>query len=75
MKKNLSLRDGFTGEIEAYKAQYSFDKSFPGDIHGKGIKGIDVHSMGAIKTAEGRPAYDFIYKYSNQLLLEFLLNK
>ena len=34
-------------EIEAYKMQYSYDKSFPGSVHS--INDINIQSVGNIK--------------------------
>lgn len=51
-------------EIEAYKMQYSYDRSFPGNTGGKGLYGIDVHSVGNIRNDKGKVIYDKIYEYS-----------
>lgn len=48
-------------EIEAYKMQYSYDKSFPGTV--SSLKDIDVHSVGGIMH-DGKHVYPLIYKYS-----------
>jgi hypothetical protein len=50
-------------EVEAYKIQYSFDLSFPGSLQGKGLNGINVHSVGGIMN-NGKPVYPAIYNYS-----------
>jgi hypothetical protein len=47
--------------IEAYKMQYSYDKSFPGTV--SSLKDIDVHSVGEIMNG-GSHVYDAIYQYS-----------
>ena len=54
-------------EVEAYQMQYSFDKSFPGNLKGKGYNGIDIHSIGAIRN-NGMSAYPEINKYSRDLI-------
>ena len=55
-------------EIEAYKMQYSYDTSFPGDTHGKGLQGIDVHSVGGIYNSETKKyVYKIIREYSQSL--------
>ena len=48
-------------EIEAYKMQYSYDKSFPGTV--SSLKDIDVHSVGGIMNGE-HPVYEAIHQYS-----------
>lgn len=53
-------------EVEGYQMQYSYDKSFPGNIRGKGLRGIDIHSVGNIRDT-GVPVYLNIYNYSNRL--------
>jgi RHS repeat-associated protein len=50
-------------EVEAYRIQYSYDLSFPGNTGGQGIKGINVHSVGGIMNS-GKPVYPLIYQYS-----------
>ncbi len=54
-------------EVEAYKIQYSFDKSFPGSTGGKGLQGIDVHSVGNIRDG-GKFVYPVINQYSRDLI-------
>ena len=49
-------------EVEAYKMQYSYDRSFPGRTNG--LNGIDVHSVGNITNEHGAPVYGFIHTYS-----------
>lgn len=49
------------------KVQYSYDRSFPGYLEGKGLDGIDVHSVGGIMN-EGTPVYPVIYKHSMDLI-------
>ena len=51
-------------EIEAYQMQYSFDKSFPGSTGGKGLQGIDFHSVGNIRNG-GTLVYPIIVQYIN----------
>jgi RHS repeat-associated protein len=53
-------------EVESYRMQYSYDKSFPGNTKGKGLNGIDIHSVGNIRD-NGIPVYPNIYNYSNKL--------
>ena len=53
-------------EIEAYKMQYSYDRSFPGSLGGRGLQGIDVHSVGGIIN-DGKHVYPVIYQYSFDL--------
>ena len=53
-------------EIEAYKMQYSYDGTFPGILGGRGLQGIDVHSVGGIIN-DGKPVYPVINKYSINL--------
>ena len=52
-------------EVEAYQMQYSFDESFPLPIHH--IREINVHSVGNIRTPEGKLVYEKIHDYSNYL--------
>jgi hypothetical protein len=55
-------------EIEAYKIQYSYDLSFPGNLRGKGIQGIDVKSVGNIMNPDtGKYIYKVINEYSLKL--------
>jgi hypothetical protein len=59
-----SEKDFSDMEIEAYKIQYSYDLSFPGNLRGKGIQGIDVKSVGNILDPDTRePIYGIINKY------------
>lgn len=53
-------------EIETYKMQYSYDGSFPGNLRGKGLRGIDEYSVGGIVN-NGTPVYPFINQYANKL--------
>ena len=53
-------------EIEAYKMQYSYDGTFPGNLGGRGLQGIDVHSVGGIMN-DGKPVYPAINQYSIDL--------
>lgn len=53
-------------EIEAYRMQYSYDKSFPGRTGGKGINGIDIHSVGNIRD-NGKLVYPSINNYSRKV--------
>ena len=52
-------------EIEAYKAQYSYDKSFP--VYISNIQGINVHSVGHIQNKNGQYLYPLIYDLSEQI--------
>ena len=54
-------------EIEAYKIQYSYDLSFPGNLRGKGIQGIDVKSVGNIMNPD---TGEYIYKVINEYSLK-----
>ena len=54
-------------EVEAYKMQYSLDESFPGSTGGKGLQGIDVHSVGNIRDG-GKLVYPVINQYSRDLI-------
>jgi hypothetical protein len=58
-------------EIEAYKMQYSYDSSFPGNTGGNGLKGINIHSVGNIWNPSTRTyVYNPIKNYSNWLKLK-----
>ena len=57
------LKDISNNEVEAYKAQYSFDKSFP--IFINGIHEINIHSVGNLKYENNTYLYPFINSYSN----------
>lgn len=52
-------------EVESYQLEYSFDKSFPGNLYGKGISGINYHSVGNIKDENGNHVYEHIKAYSD----------
>ncbi len=43
--------------------QYSYDRSFPGYLGGRGLQGIDVHSVGGIMNGE-KHVYPVIYRHS-----------
>ncbi|WP_455077997.1 RHS repeat-associated core domain-containing protein [Prevotella histicola] len=51
-------------EIEAYRMQYSFDTTFPGNTYGKGLKGIDLQSVGNIMDDQHQIVYPIIYDYA-----------
>lgn len=60
-------------EVEAYKIQYSMDGSFPGNLNGNGLNGIDVHSVGEINNGK---TYKEINRYSEYIKqLEFITIK
>uniref|UniRef100_UPI00356B6606 RHS repeat-associated core domain-containing protein n=2 Tax=Prevotella denticola TaxID=28129 RepID=UPI00356B6606 len=44
-------------EIEAYRMQYSFDTTFPGNTYGKGLNGIDLQSVGNIMDDQHQIVY------------------
>lgn len=52
-------------EIEAYRAQYSYDTSFPGIT--TNLQGIDVHSVGNIVNEIGQILYPLIHALSEQI--------
>lgn len=55
-------------EVEAYRMQYSYDTSFPGNTNGMGLQGIDVHSVGNIYNPETKKyVYRLIKEYSQGL--------
>jgi len=54
-------------EVEGYKMQYSLDQSFPGNLHGQGLQGINVNSVGDIKNNNGAYVYPLIHQYSVDL--------
>ena len=56
-------------EIEAYKMQYSYDKSFPGYINS--INDINIQSVGNIKKENG----EFVYQEINTLYMNELNQK
>ena len=66
LNSGISIRGISNMEIEAYKMQYSYDKSFPGSLGGRGIQGIDVYSVGGI-IEDGKPVYPAIHQYSIDL--------
>lgn len=66
LNAGVSIRSISNMEIEAYKMQYSYDKSFPGNLDGRGLQGIDVYSVGSIMN-EGKYVYPYIYQYSINL--------
>ena len=45
LNAGVGIRSVSNMEIEAYKMQYSYDRSFPGSLRGRGLQGIDVHSV------------------------------
>ena len=50
--------------------QYSYrPSSYPGDTGGRGLNGVDVHSVGGIMY-NGRPLYPLIQGYSEQLKVQ-----
>ena len=49
-------------EIEAYKMQYSYDKSFPGTV--SSLSDIDIRTVGNIKKENGEPVYQQINAYN-----------
>ena len=57
------LGDISKNEVDAYKAQYSFDKSFP--IFINSISDITVHSIGNLKDGNNKDIYPFIKSYSD----------
>ena len=57
------LGDISNNEVDAYKAQYSFDKSFP--IFINSISDITVHSIGNLKDGNNKDMYPFIKSYSD----------
>ena len=66
LNAGVGIRSVSNMEIEAYKMQYSYDRSFPGSLRGRGLQGIDVHSVGGI-TNGGKHVYPVIYQYSIDL--------
>lgn len=66
LNAGVGIRSVSNMEIEAYKMQYSYDRSFPGSLRGRGLQGIDVHSVGGI-TNDGKHVYPVIYQYSIDL--------
>ena len=67
LNAGIGIRGVGKMEIEAYQMQYSFDKSFPGSTGGKGLQGIDFHSVGNIRNG-GTLVYPIIYQYSQDLI-------
>ncbi|EGC19567.1 hypothetical protein HMPREF9141_2107 [Prevotella multiformis DSM 16608] len=51
-------------EIEAYRMQYSFDTTFPGNTYGRGLNGIDLQSVGNIMDDQHQIVYPIIYDYA-----------
>ena len=49
-------------EIEAYKMQYSYDKSFPGAV--SSLSDIDIRTVGNIRKENGEPVYKQINAYN-----------
>ena len=66
LNAGVGIRGVSNMEIEAYKMQYSYDRSFPGSLRGRGLQGIDVHSVGGIIN-DGKHVYPAIYQYSIDL--------
>ncbi|RRC96640.1 RHS repeat-associated core domain-containing protein, partial [Prevotella sp. OH937_COT-195] len=66
LNAGVGIRGVSNMEIEAYKMQYSYDKSFPGSLGGRGLQGIDVHSVGGIIN-DGKHVYPVIFQYSIDL--------
>jgi len=60
-------------EIEAYRIQYSYDRTFPGNSNS--LQGIDVHSVGGIVDANGKHVYEVIHRYSDFLQKRSKLQK
>ena len=55
-------------EIEAYRRQFSYDDtSFPGYNPNGKLNGINVHSVGNIRNADGMLVYPKIKEYSEQI--------
>ena len=66
LNAGVGIRGISNMEIEAYKMQYSYDRSFPGSLGGRGLQGIDIHSVGSIIN-DGKHVYPAIYQYSIEL--------
>gem|GEM_PF-2102540 len=66
LNSGVGLKSVSGMEIEAYKMQYSYDGTFPGNLGGRGLQGIDVHSVGGIMN-DGKPVYPAINQYSIDL--------
>ena len=49
-------------EVEAYKMQYSYDKSFPGTV--SSLSDIDIRTVGNIRKENGEPVYQQINAYN-----------
>jgi hypothetical protein len=60
-------------EIEAYRIQYSYDRTFPENSNS--LQGIDVHSVGGIVDTNGKHVYEVIHKYSDFLQKRSKLQK
>ena len=54
---NNTVSTKFASETEAYRKQYSFDGSFPGNTKGYGIFGINNQSISEIRDENGRIIY------------------
>lgn len=67
LNAGVGIRGVSNMEIEAYKMQYSYDRPFPGSLGGRGLQGIDVHSVGGIINDDGKHVYPAIYQYSTDL--------
>lgn len=52
-------------EVDAYRMQYSFDRSFPGRT--QSLNGIDIHSVGDIVNNQGQPVYKYIQELSKAI--------
>ena len=52
-------------EIEAYQKQYSYDNSFPGQVHS--LHSINLKSVGNIRDEKGGIVYNSIYNYYKYL--------
>jgi hypothetical protein len=52
-------------EVEAYRMQYSYDRSFPCDFFGGGgLRGINIHSVGGI-IHDNQLLYPVIFQLSS----------
>lgn len=59
-------------EIEAYRMQFSYDSSFPGNANS--LNSINEHTVGGIMN-NGTPVYPLIEKYSKALQKAYKVNK
>ncbi|MDR2954997.1 MAG: hypothetical protein LBV43_07945 [Prevotella sp.] len=66
LNAGVGIRGKSAMEVEAYRAQYSFDRSFPGSLRG-GLQGIDVHSVGNIRKGNGQLQYRYIFEHSQNV--------